>query len=326
MGVTEITYRQAITRAMADELEADERVIVFGEDVGAAGGVFKATEGLQERFGPQRVLDTPISEQAIVGAAIGCALRGLRPVIEIMFADFAGVCFDQLGNELAKYRYMTDGQVTLGVTVRLANGAGGGFGAQHSQSVENWFLNIPGIKIVTPATPRDAYWLLRSAIADPNPVLYLEHKNLYNSAGPLGEAEPVPIGSASVVRDGGDITLVASQQMRYRALEAADLLAARGIFAEVIDPRTMVPLDLATITASVAKTGRLICVQECSAGGSWGATLIAAVVAENLELLDAPPRLVGGDETPIPYAGELEAQWLPSAERIACAAELSVAY
>jgi pyruvate dehydrogenase E1 component beta subunit len=304
MGVTEITYRQAITRAMADELAADERVIVFGEDVGAAGGVFKATEGLQERFGPQRVLDTPISEQAIVGAAIGCALRGLRPVIEIMFA----------------------GQVTLGVTVRLANGAGGGFGAQHSQSVENWFLNIPGIKIVTPATPRDAYWLLRSAIADPNPVLYLEHKNLYNSAGPLGEAEPVPIGSASVVRDGGDITLVASQQMRYRALEAADLLAARGIFAEVIDPRTMVPLDLATITASVAKTGRLICVQECSAGGSWGATLIAAVVAENLELLDAPPRLVGGDETPIPYAGELEAQWLPSAERIACAAELSVAY
>jgi len=326
MGVTEITYRQAITRAMADELAADERVIVFGEDVGAAGGVFKATEGLQERFGPQRVLDTPISEQAIVGAAIGCALRGLRPVIEIMFADFAGVCFDQLGNELAKYRYMTDGQVTLGVTVRLANGAGGGFGAQHSQSVENWFLNIPGIKIVTPATPRDAYWLLRSAIADPNPVLYLEHKNLYNSACPLGEAEPVPIGSASVVRDGGDITLVASQQMRYRALEAADLLAARGIFAEVIDPRTMVPLDLATITASVAKTGRLICVQECSAGGSWGATLIAAVVAENLELLDAPPRLVGGDETPIPYAGELEAQWLPSAERIACAAELSVAY
>jgi pyruvate dehydrogenase E1 component beta subunit len=326
MGVTEITYRQAITRAMADELAADERVIVFGEDVGAAGGVFKATEGLQERFGPQRVLDTPISEQAIVGAAIGCALRGLRPVIEIMFADFAGVCFDQLGNELAKYRYMTDGQVTLGVTVRLANGAGGGFGAQHSQSVENWFLNIPGIKIVTPATPRDAYWLLRSAIADPNPVLYLEHKNLYNSAGPLGEAEPVPIGSASVVRDGGDITLVASQQMRYRALEAADLLAARGIFAEVIDPRTMVPLDLATITASVAKTGRLICVQECSAGGSWGATLIAAVVAENLELLDAPPRLVGGDETPIPYAGELEAQWLPSAERIAGAAELSVAY
>lgn len=326
MGVTEITYRQAITRAMADELEADERVIVFGEDVGAAGGVFKATDGLQERFGHQRVLDTPISEQAIVGTAIGCALRGLRPVIEIMFADFAGVCFDQLGNELAKYRYMTDGQVTLGVTVRLANGAGGGFGAQHSQSVENWFLNIPGIKIVTPATPRDAYWLLRSAIADPNPVLYLEHKNLYNSAGPLDEAEPVPIGSATVVREGGDITLVASQQMHYRALDAADLLGARGISAEVIDPRTMVPFDLATVTASVAKTGRLICVQECSAGGSWGATLIAAVVAENLELLDAPPRLVGGDETPIPYAGELEAQWLPSAERIARAAELAVAY
>ncbi len=326
MGVTEITYRQAITRALADELEADGRVIVFGEDVGAAGGVFKATDGLQDRFGPERVLDTPISEQAIVGTAIGCALRGLRPVIEIMFADFAGVCFDQLGNELAKYRYMTDGQVTVGVTVRLANGAGGGFGAQHSQSVENWFLNIPGIKIVTPATPSDAYWLLRSAIADPNPVLYLEHKNLYNTPGPLSEAEPVRIGSASVVREGSDVTIVASQQMRYRALEAADVLAARGISAEVIDPRTIVPLDLATITASVAKTGRLMCVQECSAGGSWGATLIAAVVAENLELLDAPPRLVGGDETPIPYAAELEAQWLPGAARIADAAERAVAY
>jgi pyruvate/2-oxoglutarate/acetoin dehydrogenase E1 component len=326
MGVTDITYRQAITRAIADELEADQRVIVFGEDVGAGGGVFKVTDGLQERFGRGRVLDTPISEQAIVGAAIGCALRGLRPVIEIMFADFAAVCFDQLGNQLAKYRYMTDGQVTVPVTVRLANGAGGGFGAQHSQSVENWFLNIPGIKIVTPATPGDAYWLLRSAIADPNPVLYLEHKNLYNTTGPLTDSQPVPIGSASVAREGTDITIVASQQMRYLALEAADLLAARSISAEVIDPRTMVPFDLDTITESVAKTGRLLCVQECSAGGSWGATLIAAIVAENLELLDAPPRLVGGDETPIPYAGELERQWLPSADRIAAAADLAVAY
>jgi pyruvate dehydrogenase E1 component beta subunit len=272
------------------------------------------------------VLDTPISEQAIVGCAIGCALRGLRPVVEIMFADFAGVCFDQIANELAKYRYMTDGQVTVGVTVRLANGAGGGFGAQHSQSVENWFLNIPGLKIVTPATPNDAYWLLRAAIADPDPVLFLEHKHLYNTVGRLDEDAPVPIGSAAVVRAGGDITLVASQQMLHRSLGAADLLAAEGVSAEVIDPRTMVPLDLATVVSSVTKTGRLICVQECSAGGSWGATVIAGLVAEHLELLDAPPRLVGGDETPIPYAAELESEWLPSAERIAAAAARCVAY
>jgi len=324
--MTEVSFRQAITQALADELEADERVLLFGEDVGAAGGVFKATDGLQERFGPRRVLDTPISEQAIVGCAIGAAIRGLNPVIEIMFADFAGVCFDQLANELPKYRYMTDGQVNVGLTVRLANGAGGGFGAQHSQSVENWFLNIIGLKIVTPATPGDAYWLLRAAIQDPNPVLFFEHKNLYNLTGPLDPGEPVALGKAAVAREGSDITLVASQLMRHRALEAAELLAAEGVAAEVIDPRTMVPFDLDTVTTSVAKTNRLICVQECPAGGSWGATLIAALVAEQFELLDAPPILVGGDETPIPYSGDLEAAWLPSPERIADAARRTLAY
>jgi len=324
--MTELSYRQAVTQALADELEADERVILFGEDVAAAGGVFKATEGLQERFGPRRVLDTPISEQAIVGCAIGAAIRGLNPVIEIMFADFAGVCFDQLANELPKYRYMTNGQVSVGLTVRLANGAGGGFGAQHSQAVENWFLNIVGLKIVVPATPSDAYWLLRAAIRDPNPVLYFEHKNLYNLTGELEADEPATIGKAAVVRAGGDITLVASQLMRHRAVEAAELLAAEGVAAEVIDPRTIVPFDLDTVTASVAKTNRLICVQESPQGGSWGATLIAALVAENLELFDAPPIIVGGDETPIPYAGELEAAWLPSPERIAQAARQTLAY
>jgi pyruvate dehydrogenase E1 component beta subunit len=324
--MSEVSFRQAITQALADELEADERVILFGEDVAAAGGVFKVTEGLQERFGPTRVLDTPISEQAIVGCAIGAAIRGLNPVIEIMFADFAGVCFDQLANELPKYRYMTDGQVTVGLTVRLVNGGGGGFGAQHSQSVENWFLNVIGLKIVTPATPSDAYWLLRAAIRDPNPVLFFEHKNLYNTTGPLEADVPATIGKAAIAREGADITLVASQLMRHRALAAAELLAAEGLSAEVIDPRTMVPLDLDTIAASVDKTNRLICVQECSAGGSWGATLIAALLAEHFESLDAPPILVGGDETPIPYSGELEAAWLPSPERIAQAARQTLAY
>jgi len=324
--MSEVSYRQAITQALADELEADERVILFGEDVAAAGGVFKATEGLQERFGPRRVLDTPISEQAIVGCAIGAAIRGLNPVIEIMFADFAGVCFDQLANELPKYRYMTDGQVSVGLTVRLANGAGGGFGAQHSQSVENWFLNIVGLKLVTPATPADAYSLLRAAIRDPNPVLFFEHKNLYNLTGALEADEPATIGKAAVVRAGSDITLVATQLMRHRAVEAAELLAAEGVAAEVIDPRTIVPFDLDTVTASVAKTNRLICVQECPQGGSWGATMVAALMAERFESFDAPPILVGGDETPIPYSGELEAAWLPSPERIADAARRTLAY
>ena len=324
--MTEVSYRQAITQALADELEADERVILFGEDVAAAGGVFKATEGLQERFGAERVLDTPISEQAIVGCAIGAAIRGLNPVIEIMFADFAGVCFDQLANELPKYRYMTDGQVSVGLTVRLANGAGGGFGAQHSQSVENWFLSMIGLKIVTPATPADAYALLRASIRDPNPVLFFEHKNLYNTTGELEADVPAAIGKAAVAREGSDITLVASQLMRYRALEAAELLAAEGVEAEVIDPRTMVPFDLETVGASLNRTNRLICVQECPQGGSWGANLVAALMAEQFESFDAPPILVGGDETPIPYSGELEAAWLPSPERIADAARRTLAY
>jgi pyruvate/2-oxoglutarate/acetoin dehydrogenase E1 component len=324
--MSDVTYRQAISQAISDEMDADEKVLVFGEDVGAAGGVFKATEGLFERFGPKRVLDTPISEQAIVGCAIGASLRGLKPVIEIMFADFAGVCFDQLGNELAKYRYMTDGQVSVPVTVRLANGAGGGFGAQHSQSVENWFLNIPGLTILTPATPGDAYSLLRAAIRDPNPVLYLEHKNLYNLTGPIGADEPDIIGRAAVVREGSDITLVASQMMRHRAVAAAELLATEDISAEVIDPRTMVPFDLETVTTSLAKTNHLVCVQECSQGGSWGATLLAALAIDSFELFDAPPLIVGGDETPIPYSGVLEAAWLPSPERIADAARRSLSY
>ena len=321
-----VTYRNAITRALADELEADDRVFLIGEDVGAAGGVFKATDGLHERFGPRRVLDTPISEQAIVGCAIGAALRGLKPVAEIMFADFAGVCFDQIANELAKYRYMTDGQVKVGVTIRMANGAGGGFAAQHSQSVENWFLNIPGLTIVTPATPNDAYSLLRAAIRDPNPVLFLEHKNLYNVSGPFGEDEPATIGRAVVAREGSDVTLVASQQMRYRALEAAELLAASDISVEVVDPRTMVPFDFETVVASVEKTSRLICVQECPRAGSWGATLIAELITGHFDLFDAPPLIVGGDETPIPFAAELEAAWIPSAERIVVAVHETLGY
>lgn len=312
-----MTYRQALTEAMADAMEEDESVCVFGEDVGAAGGALKLTEGLFERFGPRRVRDTPISEQAIIGTAIGASLSGLRPIAEIMFADFAAVCFDGIANELAKYRYMTGGQVSVPATIRLGNGASG-FAAQHSQSVENWFLNVAGLKIVVPATAADAYGLLRAAIQDPDPVLVFEHKHLFNHkdevADPLALVE---IGKAEVVRSGSDVTLVGTQLMRHRAVEAAELLAGEGVDVEVIDPRTLVPLDLETIGQSVDHTNHLVVAQECTHDGSWGASLVARLMVERFESLDAPPRIVGGDETPVPYAGPLEDLWVPSAERIA---------
>jgi len=315
--LSELTYREAVARALAEELERDERVILFGEDVGAAGGVFQATAGLHERFGSRRVRDTPIAEQAIVGCALGAAVAGLRPVAEIMFADFAGVCHDQIANQLAKYRYMTGGQVAVPVTVRMSNGGGGGFAAQHSQSVENWFLNVPGLKICVPGTPADAYGLLRAAIRDDNPVLVFEHKLLYPARGQVPDDDGlVELGHAEVVRPGSDVTVVATQLMRQRSLEAAEVLAGGGVDVELIDPRTLVPLDLATIAASVEKTGRLACVQECPVAGSWGATIVAQVIGQAWESLDAAPILVSGDETPIPYSGLLEDAWMPSVERI----------
>jgi pyruvate dehydrogenase E1 component beta subunit len=325
--MTEVTYKQAITRALADELESDESVILIGEDIGAAGGVFKATEGLFDRFGGARVRDTPISEQAIVGTAIGASIQGLRPVAEIMFGDFAAVCFDGIANELPKYRYMTGGQVTLPVTIRLTVGAGGGFGAQHSQAVENWFLNVPGLKLVVPATPADAYGLLRAAIQDPDPVLYFEHKGLYNIKGELPDAPAaLELGSAEVARAGDDVTVVATQAMRHRALEAAEALEGDGISVEVIDPRTLVPFDLETVRASVDRTNRLVVVQEAPAGGSWGATLIALLLQDGFEALDAPPRLVAADATPIPYSETLEQAWIPSVERIADAVRATMRF
>ena len=323
--MTEATYREAVNRAIAAELEADDDVFLLGEDVAAAGGVFKTTEGLQARFGGHRVLDTPISEQAIVGTAIGAAVQGLRPLAEIMFADFAGVCFDQIANQLAKYRYMTGGQVRLPVTIRLANGAGAGFAAQHSQPVENWFLNVPGLKLVTPATPADAYALLRAAIRDDDPVLFFEHKGLLNLKGPVGDA-PGELGRAEVVRRGDAVTVVATQLMRHRALEAATALADEGIDVELIDPRTLVPFDFETVRQSVDRTNRVVVVQEASFAGSWGATLAARLTIEAFESLDAPPAVVGGDDTPIPYAGVLEDAWLPDARRIAEAIRHTVGF
>jgi pyruvate/2-oxoglutarate/acetoin dehydrogenase E1 component len=315
-----VTYKEAINRGMADALAEDERVFMLGEDIAEAGGAFKVTAGLMDRFGARRVVDTPISEQAIVGAAIGASIKGLRPIAELMFADFAGVCFDQIANQLPKYRYMTGGQVTLPVTIRLANGAGGGFASQHSQAVENWFLNLPGLKLVAPGSAADAYGLLRAAVQDEDPVLYFEHKAMYNLKGELADDAPVvPLGRALVVREGSDVTLVATQLMRVRAEEAAETLAAEGISVELIDPRTLAPLDHEAIGASAEKTARLLVVQESPAAGSWGATVVAEVVRERFEMLDVAPAMLCGDDTPVPYAGPLEQAWLPSAERIAAA-------
>lgn len=313
-----VNYRQVIARAIADAMEEDSKVILLGEDVAAAGGAFKATPGLLERFGPDRVMDTPISEQAIIGAALGAAITGLRPIAEIMFADFAGVCYDQIANQLAKYRYMSGGQCTVPVTIRMANGAGAGFAAQHSQPGENWFLNIPGLKIAVPGTVEDLYGLLRSAIRSDDPVLVYEHKNLFALKGkvPTGEAKSVPLGSATVVRTGADVTIVAAQQMRHRAVEAADILAREGIEATVIDPRTLVPFDDETVLKSLSQTSRLVVVQEAPQTGSWGASLVARVVTHSFELLDAPPLLISAEDTPVPYAEAMEAEWLPSVDKI----------
>lgn len=316
--MTEMTYKQAIGKAMEDALAEDDRVFMLGEDIGAAGGAFKTTEGLMARFGAERVLDTPISEQAIIGAAIGASLKGLRPVAELMFADFAAVCFDQIANQLAKYRYMTGGQVTLPVTIRLANGAGAGFAAQHSQTVENWFLNCPGLKIVVPGSVADAYGLFRAAVHDDDPVLYFEHKGMFNVKGELAEdPTPTPIGQAAIVRSGEHVTVVATQLMRHRAAEAAEALAAEGIEVELIDPRTLLPLDAETIGASVDRTNHLVVVQESPLPGSWGATVTAVVVSDRFDSLDAPPLLITGADTPVPYAGPLEEAWLPDSKRIA---------
>lgn len=318
--MTACTYRQAINRALHDELSADADVFLIGEDIGAGGGVFKVTDGLFEKFGGERVLDTPISEQAIIGCAIGAAMMGLKPVAEIMFADFAGVCFDQIANQVAKYRYMTDGQVALPLTIRMATGAGAGFAAQHSQSAEQWFLNVPGLKIAVPSTPSDAYWMLRSAIRDADPVLFFEHKLLYGVKGEIAPYPNVPaLGGATIVREGKDVTIVAGQAMLARTLEALEALGDKRPSAEVIDPRVLRPFDAELVRASVRRTGRLLCVQEAPLVGSWAASLGAALTQQTAIVWKSPPRFLTGPDTPVPYAAELESAHLPNARAIEAA-------
>lgn len=314
------TYRDAIRAALADEMRADPAVVLLGEDIAAAGGVFKVTGGLLEEFGPVRVRDTPISEQAIIGGATGAAMLGWKPVAEIMFADFAGVCFDQIANQLAKHSFLTGMQVSTPVTIRLANGAGLGFAGQHSQAVENWFLGEPGLKICVPSFAGDAYGLLRKAIQDPGPVLFFEHKALYARRDGDEPVAASPEGAA-VVREGNDITIVAAQHGLRCAVEAGPELARRGVDAEIIDLRWLRPFDGEAVLKSVQKTSRLLCVQEGEAMGGWGEHVVTEIVRTGFGHLDAPPSLLASPPVPLPYASPLEQWWMPSAERITEAAQ-----
>jgi pyruvate dehydrogenase E1 component beta subunit len=317
--MAELTYRGAVARGIAQEMERDPSVVLIGEDIGAAGGVFKLTEGLFERFGPERVRDTPISEQAIVGAAMGAAMTGLRPIAELMFSDFFAVAWDMVANQIAKTRYMTDGQVALPLVLRTANGAGLRFGAQHSQSIENWAMAIPGLKVVAPSSPADVVGLLAAAIRDPDPVIFCEHKALFAVKGEVPDGEHVEaLGRAKVLRPGTDATIVALAAMVPRALEAAERLSAEaGISLEVIDLRSLVPLDTATILASVARTSRLFTVEENPRLCGWGAEIVSIVADEAFYSLDAPLVRITTPHIPLPSAATLEDLALPTVERIA---------
>ncbi len=311
--MAEVEFRHAIRDALDEELARDETVLFFGEDVAKAGGVFVVTPDLDAKY-PDRVFDTPISELALAGAAFGSAVCGKRPVIEIMFGDFLPLAMDSLVNQAAKYWYLSNQQASVPLVVRSAIGAGGRFGAIHSQTPISWFLGVPGLKIVCPATPRDAKGLLKSAIRDPNPVLFLEHKRLYSLRGEV-DGDVVPIGKASVVRKGKDLTLVSAMKSVHDSLEAARTLADRGVDVEVIDLRTLRPMDTDLILESVAQTSRLVVVEEGPRTGGWAAEVIARVTERALDQLDDVWRITTAD-SPIPYSPTLEDAFLPSPDAI----------
>jgi pyruvate/2-oxoglutarate/acetoin dehydrogenase E1 component len=316
--MAELTYRDAVARGIAQEMERDPCVVFIGEDVAAAGGVFKTTVGLLDRFGPVRVRDTPISEQAILGAAMGAAMTGLKPIAEIMFSDFFAVCFDYIANEFSKSRYMSNGQVKCPLVVRTGNGAGSRFGAQHSQSVENWCMMIPGLKVVAPSNPRDVIGLMAAAVRDPDPVIFFEHKSLYPTKGDVPDGEIVDaLGTARILRPGKDATILALALMVPRALEAAQRLKAEhGIDCEVIDVRSLVPLDTQTILNEVVKTGRLVTIEENPRLCGWGAEIASIVADECFWDLDGPIMRITTPHIPLPSADLLEDNAIPSVERI----------
>lgn len=323
-----ISYREAVAEGIAREMRRDPTVVCLGEDIGAAGGVFKTTQGLLEEFGAERVWDTPISEQAIVGAALGAAMTGIRPVAEIMFSDFLACCWDYLANEIPKVRYMSGGQVKVPLVIRTANGGGLGFGAQHSQAVENWALTIPGLKIAAPSTPADVIGLMAAAIRSDDPVIVFEHKGLFASKGPRPpEGHVVELGRAAVVREGRDVTVLALAATVPTALAAAERLAAdHGVSAEVIDLRCLIPLDMTTVLESVARTSRLVTVEENPHQGGWGGTVVSLVVEEGFELLDAPVRRVAAANVPLPFADVLENEVIPTVDKVVAAVRSVVGY
>jgi pyruvate/2-oxoglutarate/acetoin dehydrogenase E1 component len=315
--VTKKTYREALIEAIDEEMSRDDRVFLLGEDVGLFGGAFATTKGLYDKYGPKRIIDTPISESVIIGSALGCALNGLRPIAELMFIDFVAVCMDQIVNQVAKIRYMTGGQAVVPLVIRTQGGAGQGFAAQHSQSLEAWFMHVPGIKVVLPSTPADAKGLLKSAIRDDNPIMFIEHKLLYNTTGEIPEGDYlVPIGQAERKKEGTDVTLISYSRMVLRCLEASIELDRQGISAEVIDLRTLNPLDMDTVLTSVAKTKKAVIVYEGYKNAGAGAEIAARLANEGFDYLDAPIKRVAGLDCPIPFNQSLERATIPETSEI----------
>ncbi|MDO4960383.1 MAG: alpha-ketoacid dehydrogenase subunit beta [Eubacteriales bacterium] len=315
------TYREAIIEAAAEEMQRDASVIVMGEDVGIYGGGFGATDGLIQRFGPERVLDTPVSETAFVGTAIGAAATGMRPIVELMFSDFMAVCWDQIMNEAAKMHFMYAGRVNVPLVIRTASGGGTGASSQHSQSLENMYCHVPGLKVVVPSTAYDAKGLLKSAVRDNNPVIFLEQKLLYDTSSDIPEEEYlIPIGQADIKRAGTDITFITYGRMVQECLKAAEALSEDGINAEVLDLRTLSPIDERTVLASVRKTGRALIVHEAVRFGGFGGEISALIMENAFDALKSPVMRIGGEFCPIPSGIKIERKILPEADRIIDAA------
>ena len=324
--MTEMRFAHAINRALVDSMEADDSVVVFGEDIAQPGGPFGVTRGLLDKFGANRVRDTPISEAAITGAAVGAAMSGLKPVVEIMFIDFITLAMDALVNQAAKARFMFGGQFSVPMVVRTPHGGGVGAGPQHSQCLEAWFAHVPGLKVVCPSTIADAYGLLRAAIDDPDPVIYVENKSLYAMKGEFPDTPPqVEIGKANIVRDGSDVTLVTYGAMLARSLKAADLLASEGIQVEVVDLRSLQPWDEGTVLVSLTRTHRLVVCHEAVESFGIGAEIVARMVDIGFDEFDAPPLRVAAPFMPPPYAPSLESEFVPSVEKIAVAVRRTLA-
>jgi len=320
--MTVMTVRDAVSRGLREALDGDDRVFLMGEDIGAYRGAYAVTSGFLDEYGPERIKDTPISESVLVGSGVGAAMGGLRPIVEIMTINFMLLAMDQVVNHAAKLRYMSNGQLTIPMVIRTVTGGGGRLGATHSQSFEGWFASVPGLKVAVPSDPYDALGLLRTAVKDDNPVIYAEHALLYSFSGEVpDEPYDIPFGQAAIKRAGTDVTLVAYSRMVHVALEAADRLAERGVEAEVVDLRTLRPLDVETVVESVKKTGRAVVVEEFWRTGGFSGELASAIQERAFDHLDGPVGRVGGVEVPAPYAGGLEAAAFPDAAKVVSAVE-----